>query len=348
MNGQELVCLFLFPVGLMYSLVKLYTGKPGYETDFQAKMEKELVADLIGKYLFTDADFVRNLSVQNRNLFQRLLDEIKYLLRITKPGSKEAKQLEKIKKLFEEVYRDAKNTAPSDGVKYSIVALENGNVYVKASRNVITGQTKAEQRKNITDFFKILLDSNRSLDIHTAEGDILTITKSETANKARDDYKTVAGKHVQLTNDEFAVKLRIAAHIDKIAETSSETSTAKDKKNHAFAKDGFSYRRAYFEDFDGQYYEITLSIGHNGSVATIYDVSKIKKGNLPSAKIIAVVGSKALGKSPSMYSLSENRENVNPKMSLSEDTVAEQADGKNTYSQDVAVEQTETETSEDV
>lgn len=101
---------------LMDSLARLYTGKPGYETDFQSKMEKELVADLVGKYLFTDADFVRNLSVQNRNLFQRLFDEIKYLLRITKPGSKEARQLEKIKKIFEEVYRDAKNTAHSDGV----------------------------------------------------------------------------------------------------------------------------------------------------------------------------------------------------------------------------------------
>ena len=105
----------------MDSLVRLYTGRPGYETDFQAKMEKELAADLIGKYLFNDADFIRNLSVQIRNLFQRLLDEIKYLLRIVKAGSKEAKQLEKIKKLFEEVYRYAKNTAPADGVKYSLL-----------------------------------------------------------------------------------------------------------------------------------------------------------------------------------------------------------------------------------
>lgn len=91
-----------------------------------------------------------------------------------------------------------------------------------------------------------------------------------------------------------------------------------DGKNHAFAKNGFTYRRAYFEDFDGQYYEITLSIGHDGTVATVYNVGKISKGALPSAKIIAVVGSKALGKTPSTFSLSKTTENVNNKNSSSD------------------------------
>jgi len=39
-----------------------------------------------------------------------------------------------------------------------------------------------------------------------------------------------------------------------------------DGKDHSFAKDGFTYRRAYFEDFDGQYYEITISVGHKGTM----------------------------------------------------------------------------------
>lgn len=40
-------------------------------------------------------------------------------------------------------------------------------------------------------------------------------------------------------------------------------------KNHKFAKDGFTYRTAYFEDFDGQYYRITISIGKAGNVSTV-------------------------------------------------------------------------------
>ena len=84
-----------------------------------------------------------------------------------------------------------------------------------------------------------------------------------------------------------------------------------DGKKHSFAKDGFTYRRAYFEDFDGQYYEVTLSIGHNGTVATVYNVGKIDKSTLPSAKIIAVVGSKPLGKVLSNKSIRNSEQNVN-------------------------------------
>ncbi len=50
-----------------------------------------------------------------------------------------------------------------------------------------------------------------------------------------------------------------------------------DNKNHRFAKDGFTYRTAYFEDYNGEYYRITISIGNNGDVATVYNVGKIKK-----------------------------------------------------------------------
>ena len=40
---------------------------------------------------------------------------------------------------------------------------------------------------------------------------------------------------------------------------------------------------------------VKLSIGHNGSVARVYNVGKIKEGVSPSAKLIAVVGSQPLG-----------------------------------------------------
>lgn len=102
------------------AIKELYTGKPGYETDYDSKAERELVADLIGDYVFSDPEFVRNLSVSNRNLFQKLYDEIKYLAKVATAGSKEARALEKVKKTFKDVYRDTKNTAPQDGVKYSI------------------------------------------------------------------------------------------------------------------------------------------------------------------------------------------------------------------------------------
>ncbi len=94
------------------------------------KIKQEVVADLVGDYLFTDPDFINHLSTSNRNLFQKLYDEIKYLCKIATVGSKEARQLEKVKKAFEDAYRAnskagaKKNTAAKDGIKYSLVSID--------------------------------------------------------------------------------------------------------------------------------------------------------------------------------------------------------------------------------
>ena len=211
---------------------------------------------------------------------------------------------------------EEKNTSGNQTEKYSIVALENGNTYVKASRNVISGDNISAWRKQITNFFNELLDGEKSLDISTIDGDVLTITKSETANKARDNFKQVNGQKVRMSADEFRVKLNAEAHIDEIAETSIgvKNKTA-DTKSHDFASNGFTYRTAYFQDFDGTYYRLRLSVGNNGTVATVYNVGKINKDSLPShTKIVALVGSKPLGKL-SDNSISNNNTSVNTNIS---------------------------------
>ena len=101
---------------------RLYKDKKGYQGDV-AKINEELLADLVGDYLFTDKEFVRSLSVKDRNLFQRIFDEIKYLLKLATAGSAEARQLEKLKKTFEEVYR-GDVTMPTDTL-YSLSSIAN-------------------------------------------------------------------------------------------------------------------------------------------------------------------------------------------------------------------------------
>ena len=89
--------------------------------DAAAKIQREVVADLVGDYLFTDKAFVQKLSTENRNVFQKIFDEIKYLCKVVTAGSKEAKQLEKVKKIFEEAYRaETKNPTGEGGVKYAL------------------------------------------------------------------------------------------------------------------------------------------------------------------------------------------------------------------------------------
>ncbi len=299
------------PVGITESGKQVVKDVYNEGTD----IDSELNANVVGEYLFGDEDFVKHLSTKHNSTFGKIYRYIEHLLNLVTAGSKEARQLEEVKWRFEKAYKAQKNTA-NDGVKHSIVVLDDGKMYVEASRNVISGNTKAEQRANITEFFNELLQGEDSLDIQTIEGDVLTITKAETANKARDDYRTVDGQRIAMSDSEFAVKLHVESHIDEVAEIRKKAEQKNDGRNHDFAKDAFTYRRAYFKDFDGQYYEVKLSIGHNGTVATVYNVGKIKNGVPPSAKIIAVVGSQPRSETPVSNSISQNSENVNRQFSL--------------------------------
>jgi hypothetical protein len=107
--------------------------------DVDADVEAELAADLVGDYLFQDYDFVSHLSSANRNVFQKIYDEIKYLYKVATAGSKEARELEKVKRAFEKAYKEG-GKAQSD-TKYS-VSPEADNAYMDA---VNRGDTESAQ-----------------------------------------------------------------------------------------------------------------------------------------------------------------------------------------------------------
>lgn len=97
----------------------------------------------MGDYLFTDADFIKHLSTEHRNLFQKIYDEIKYLCKIVTAGTKEARQLEKVKKAFADACRaETKNPTADGGAKYSLnIKHTDGSVEVLAdARNLTTEQ----------------------------------------------------------------------------------------------------------------------------------------------------------------------------------------------------------------
>lgn len=89
-----------------------------YKDVADANIDAELTADLVGDYLFTDSDFINNLSTKHRNVFQKIYDEIKYLCKVATAGSKEARELERVKRAFEKAYRES-GKAEGD-TKYSL------------------------------------------------------------------------------------------------------------------------------------------------------------------------------------------------------------------------------------
>jgi hypothetical protein len=84
----------------------------------------EITADLVGEYIFSDTEFVRNLSTKNQNVFQKVFDEIKYMLKKANAGSEAERQLLKAKKIFEDVYRET-NTNTSGDRQFSVSEVKD-------------------------------------------------------------------------------------------------------------------------------------------------------------------------------------------------------------------------------
>ena len=99
---------------------KINEYKNLYKNIKNANIENELTSDLVGEYLFTDEDFVRNLSTKNRNVFEKIFNEIKYLYKVATSGSKEARQLEKVKNIFERAYNEKSEINNIEEIKYHI------------------------------------------------------------------------------------------------------------------------------------------------------------------------------------------------------------------------------------
>lgn len=75
---------------------------------------QELTSDLVGDYIFGDTDFISNLSTENPNIFKKIYNEIKYLWKMATAGSKEARELERVKREFEKIWRESSQDVNSE------------------------------------------------------------------------------------------------------------------------------------------------------------------------------------------------------------------------------------------
>lgn len=89
-----------------------------YKDIEDADITAELTADLVGDYLFSDTDFINRLSVEQPNIFKKIFEEIKYLVKTATAGTKEAKQLLEVQRAFEKAYKEGGES--KDGIRYSL------------------------------------------------------------------------------------------------------------------------------------------------------------------------------------------------------------------------------------
>ncbi len=244
--------------------------------------EKEVVAEFTRGALFADEKAVDRLVQSNPSVARRIYEAIKKAIENVKAyfgnvNSKEYLELERGRKLFERAL-GMRGAEQGENSQYIIEGIPNTNKqYVKADRQVIKGNTPKAWAKSVENYINRKIRNGQDVNFTAADGDILTIT-ADTAGKAkfRNTVRLPDGTTRPMTNIEFLAKLRAESHIDELAKVSKRgKETVPDYKDHSFAKDGFNYRTAYFEDFDGQYYRVTMSVGKSGNILTIYNVGKM-------------------------------------------------------------------------
>ena len=241
------------------------------------------------------ADFFRNLANKLRGLLDGLTRSQRKFAAAQELARME-EQIGEIADRFFEVLGDTRERAQerrrsetsdrqeNSGTRHSIVDV-NGKKYVQADREGIFGDDPARWSKEITRYINRQIRQGRDVTVYAADGDALTITR-DTAGKAafRNNVRESNGKVRLMTDAEYAVKLRAESHIDELAQVSTRgNKIVPDTKKHAFARDGFNYRTAYFKDSTG-YYRLTLSVGINGQINTIYNVGKIEEAAFPTGR----------------------------------------------------------------
>ena len=313
----------------MQELRSLYEGKNGYETDFEAKLKKELVADLVGDYIFTDEKFVESLFTKNRSLWDKVKHEIDYLLRVATAGSEEARKIEKAKKVFEKVYESkTKNPTGDGGNRYSFKGYAEDGKGIYES-NFPKGTPKKAKGERILKYIQEVWSKKPiMLRIEDADGVRYVEAKFDPTYSEDRKYKTDASKLMGGNRHGSAVEQRVTLDLAddyyQIAsesvynyskeETGKDTETHKDVKQwHYFVND------IYFAEQgsdDLTPYRVSINVKEKGNGNFFYSFSAEKaEGTSTQRTLHAAVSdsqeANANGSS-SAFSLTDEGGSVNP------------------------------------
>lgn len=303
------------------SLTETYKGIEG------ADINAELTADLVGDYLFTDTDFVNRLSTEHRNIFQKIYDEIKYLCKVVTAGSKEARQLEKVKRAFDEAYRAKENTATTGGVKYSITepftdtsgthfenaVLLDTDFFDGISPRKWGEQLKAEvnKRASTEPFILPIVDES---------GNTTLLRFASPDDRVKKDGGARHRVLDKLSSTPDNISKLAVIHIDEIVSVSEENSPYyTNENNHQWLdENGWLHRNAnVINQKNGNIYNLTVDIAKAADGRTILYATdgKIKKVGNVNVDSLNIKGPRQ--NSDSNDIIGQNAESVKPKFSLS-------------------------------
>lgn len=181
-------------------------------------------------------------------------------------------------------------TGPPEG-RGTIVVLPDGKKYVQADRQVIFGNDPNSWADQIEGYINRKIRNGEDVILTTDSGDVLKITKDTAGKASFRNYVPGENRTMRRMSDtEYEAKLNAEAHIDELAQISEknnqkpaadEIGTNGQRIHGSLAKNGWFYRTAWFSDFDGQYYRVTISTADGDNGVVVYNVGKIEKRTSP-------------------------------------------------------------------
>ena len=184
-------------------------------------------------------------------------------------------------------------TGPPEG-RGTIVVLPDGKKYVQAERQVIFGNDPNSWADQIEGYINRKIRNGEDVILTTDSGDVLKITKDTAGKASFRNYVTDENGHRRLmTDSEYEAKLNAEAHIDELIQVSEkknntpvpdELGTNGKLLHGGFAKNGWFYRKAWFQDFDGKYYLVTISTADGDNGVVVYNVGDMKRRGSPANK----------------------------------------------------------------
>jgi hypothetical protein len=287
---------------------------------------QEVTAELVGEYLFTDEAFVNNLAVNNRNLFQRIWDEIKYISKLVTAGSTQARQLERVKHTFEKAYRSPKTSNIGEGeVRYSIVENfedTNGIHYDSAvllDTNFFEGLSPRNWGKKLKEHVESRSANNPFvMPIVDENGNIIRLqfaTSNERVTKNGNNHKVI--DELWSTKDNIS-KLSVV-HIDEIIETSEQSIPyhTNDNKHQWLDANGWLHRNAYvINNKNGAIYNITIDIAKTNDGRTVLYATNGKIKRVGNAEVNSLIKRGSGQNSNSGITITSQNGNVNNNFSL--------------------------------
>lgn len=220
-----------------------------------------------------------------------------------------------IKVESETVAQESTRAPPSKiNGRASIEEAADGKKYVRADRQVIFGNDPQSWSEQLEDYINGKIRRGQDVKLIGADGDELALTATS-AGKLSDNH-TSDGR--TMSEAAFERKVNAASHIDELAQISvkGDRNVVDHNSRHGgMASGGWNYRTAFFKDFDGKYYKITISTAQSADGKMIYNIGQMQERSISQIDGSSAANSGALRGDASVDSLSRSVQNVKPKFS---------------------------------